>query len=45
MKKKKATYLCFGCDKRPQKYVDGLCEKCNQIATIASVAGLIKKGK
>jgi len=23
------TLLCFSCDKRPQKYITGLCEECH----------------
>jgi hypothetical protein len=26
---------CFSCDRHPQKYVDGLCEECHQIAISA----------
>lgn len=28
--------MCFGCDKYPQKYIDGLCENCNKIAVDTS---------
>ena len=24
---------CFSCDERSQKYIDGLCEECHQMAT------------
>lgn len=27
------TNPCFSCDERSQKYIDGLCEECHQIAT------------
>lgn len=26
---------CFSCEKKPQKYITGLCEDCHQIATVA----------
>jgi hypothetical protein len=30
--KVKKVSLCFSCEKRPQKYITGLCESCHQEA-------------